>query len=152
MAKATTKKKTSAKKTATAQKKTTRQTPSKSKQSSGQTAKKRSAKKSAKSTTTPRGTSKKTAATGRALVCADTGECFWTTDGQVLKDLAELRDALKAMHDEVFRYHVTKEKNDFADWVEEVLADAECAAALRKARKPQTARTVVVRHLRSYNL
>lgn len=89
---------------------------------------------------------------GRVLVCADGQECFWTTDGQILKDLTELRDALTKMSEEVFSFHVTRERNDFADWVEQVLKDASCAAALRKSRKPKTARTVVVRHLKLYRL
>lgn len=158
-------------------KKTTRQTVSQSKQSGGQTAKKHAAKKSSTTTaakraagkTTKSGTKQKTTARkaaakkaakqnaaskqeGRVLVCARDGECFWTSDGQILRDLAELRDALTQMLESVYRYHVTKEKNDFADWVEQVLGDAACAAALRRARKPNTARSIVVRHLRTYAL
>lgn len=96
--------------------------------------------------------SPKTTAKGKVLVCAKGKECFWTNDGQVLKDLLELRDALKKMTDKVYTHHVTKEKNDFADWVEAVLKDVDCATALRKSKKPNTARTVVVRHLRTYHL
>ena len=86
----------------------------------------------------------------KALVCAQDKECFWTTDGQILKDLEQLRLAFGSMGEEVFLHHVTKEKNDFADWVEHVLADAECATDLRKAKKPSTAKAVIVRHLRLY--
>jgi len=57
---------------------------------------------------------------------------------------------LAKMEKEVYAHHVTKEKNDFADWVEQVLEDAECAAAMRGRRTPSGARTVVVRHLRLY--
>lgn len=91
-------------------------------------------------------------AAGKVLVCAKDSECFWTTDGEILQDLTQLRDALGVMSDDVFTHHVTKEKNDFADWVEHVLYDGECAAALRKSRKPNTARTTVVKHLRYYNV
>lgn len=89
---------------------------------------------------------------GKVLICANDQECFWTTDGQVLRDLTELRDALRSMKEGVFTHHVTKEKNDFADWVEHVLHDADCAVALRKSKKPNTARTVIVRHLRTYRI
>lgn len=85
-----------------------------------------------------------------ALICAHNDECFWTTDGKVLANLVELRDTLDSMAEEVFTYHVNKEKNDFADWVESVLQDAELAAALRKAKKASTAKTVVVRRLKIY--
>jgi len=118
--------------------------------------KKSTAKKSVKKTT--KKAAKKSTATKsnarspKALVCADGKECFWTTDGQILKDLIELRDALKSMDEKIFAVHVNRERNDFAEWVEQVLQDAECAAALRKSRKPRTAQTVVVRHLKFYNV
>lgn len=86
------------------------------------------------------------------LVCAPEEKCFWTTDGQILKNLDELQLAFGTMGDEVFLHHVTKEKNDFADWVEQVLADSACAAALRKSKKPDAARTVVIKHLRTYSV
>ena len=88
----------------------------------------------------------------RALVCAPGEKCFWTTDGKVLENLNQLQIAFGSMGDEVFLHHVTKEKNDFADWVEHVLEDASCATDLRRSKKPASARTVVIRHLRSYNL
>ena len=88
----------------------------------------------------------------RALVCAPGEECFWTSDGRVLEDLNQLQMAFGTMGDEVFLHHVTKEKNDFAEWVEHVLDDAACAADLRRAKKPSTARTVVIRCLRLYNI
>ncbi len=86
------------------------------------------------------------------MVYADDGECFWTTDGQILRDLNELQTALAAMNDMVYGHHVTPMKNDFADWVESVLQDSDCAAELRKATKPLAARTIVVKHLRAYNV
>jgi len=88
----------------------------------------------------------------RALVCAPGEQCFWTSDGKVLENLSHLQMAFGTMGNEVFLHHVTKEKNDFAEWVEHVLEDAACAADLRRAKKPSSARTVVVRCLRSYNV
>lgn len=86
------------------------------------------------------------------LVSAPSEQCFWTTDGRVLANLVELRDALKGMSEAVFAHHVAKGKNDFADWIEHVLQDAELAAVLRKSKKPNTAREVVVSRLRIYNI
>ena len=86
------------------------------------------------------------------LVQAQTNTAFWVHNGSILSNLLELKDALEAMEDAVFSYHVTKDKNDFADWVESVLRDPDCAAALRKSKKPHTARTVVVRHLKIYRV
>lgn len=86
----------------------------------------------------------------KKLVYATDAESFWTHDGQILNSLAVLRDALPGMSKAVFAYHVTKDKNDFAEWVEQVLRDAACAADLRKAKTPASARTVIVRHLKLY--
>ena len=97
---------------------------------------------------TPRKTNKKTK---QDLAHAPSDQCFWVTDGNVLSNLIELRDALDAMDEKIFAHHVSKEKNDFADWIEHVLGDRELAMKVRKSRKPQTARRVVVSRLRIYN-
>ena len=102
--------------------------------------------------TTKKAIKKSTKSKTKLLVCAADKECFWTTDGQVLKNLDELRLAFGTMDDEVYLHHVTKEKNDFADWVDQILNDDVCASALRKSKKPTSAKTVVIRHLRSYRI
>lgn len=94
----------------------------------------------------------KKAAGKKTLIKARGPACFWTRDGLILENLITLRQALKSMSEDEFNFHVTKDRNDFADWVEQVLEDSECAAALRKSRKPNSAATVVVRHLRYYEI
>lgn len=95
---------------------------------------------------------KATAKAKPALVCAPGEQCFWTTDGRILANLVDLRDALASMTDDVFAYHVSKERNDFADWIEQVLEDAELAATFRKSKKVNTAHDVVVTRLRIYSI
>jgi hypothetical protein len=56
------------------------------------------------------------------------------------------------MDDALFAYHVSKGRNDFADWVEQVLLDAACAADLRTRKTKKTAHLVVVKHLKTYAL
>jgi hypothetical protein len=104
-----------------------------------------------KTTSAKKGTIKKSAQK-RALVCAEGEQCFWTTDGNIIGNLVELRDRLNEMADEVFAHHVTKERNDFANWINDVLNDAELAQAIRKAKKAQTARLAIVRSLREYDI
>lgn len=113
--------------------------------------KKSTVKKSAAKKAGTKGSAKK-AQKKKALICANGEQCFWTTDGEILSNLVELRDALERMSTEVFSYHVTKDKNDFADWIGEVLADHELAKSIRTAKKPSTARTVVVRRLKLYQI
>jgi hypothetical protein len=94
----------------------------------------------------------RTKAAKKELVCAEGETCFWTVSGEILADLQELRDLLARISPDVYAYHVSAEKNDFANWVETVLADPELAADLRKAKQPKTAHTVIVRHLKFYSL
>ncbi len=112
---------------------------------------KKATKKVAKKTT-KKATNKKRNMDAPVLACAEGEACFWTTDGQILSDLQDLRDALEHMSEEVFSHHVTKEKNDFADWIESVLQDGECATKVRKSKKPNTAHKVVVSRLKVYGI
>ncbi len=60
---------------------------------------------------------------------------FWVNCGPILKDLADLRDALASeISDAQFAHHVSRAHNDFARWIEDVLGDSQSAAALRRAR------------------
>ncbi|MEK7638730.1 MAG: hypothetical protein AAB388_01075 [Patescibacteria group bacterium] len=109
--------------------------------------KKKAAKKAAPAT-------KKSAAkvAKKPLVYADNSSSFWVRNGQILNSLVALRDALSAMEKEVYLYHASKDKNDFANWVEVVLCDDTCAADLRKAKTPISAKSAVVKHLKLYSL
>src|ERR1043166_6334845 len=80
-------------------------------------------------------TARRTPPTADALVEAPAEKCFWVNFGPVLKDLRDLRDALRGgISEEQFAHHVGPGKNDFAAWVEEVPAAPACAQALRKVR------------------
>jgi hypothetical protein len=50
---------------------------------------------------------------------------FRLRNGQELKSLNDLRKALSYMTDEDFNYHVSQERNDFANWVQEALQNHE---------------------------
>lgn len=100
--------------------------------------------------TTKKNASKQTNTSGRVLVCANGEHCFWLHDGQILDDLNALAAALRSMSEEVFSHHVSAQRNDFAEWVEHVLCDADCAHDLRSRRSPRGAYTVVTKHLRLY--
>lgn len=92
----------------------------------------------------------KKVASKKPLVYARDIESFWVVDGQILNSLASLADVLSSMEKEVYLHHVTTEKNDFADWVDKVLGDEDCAAALRKSKTANAAKIVVVKYLKTY--
>lgn len=94
----------------------------------------------------------KKGATVKALVFADNAHSFWTTDGQIFNSLTALHDALSTMDKSVYLHHVAKDKHDFAEWVEAVLCDLECAADLRKAKTQTGAKAAIAKHLKSYHV
>ena len=110
---------------------------------------KKVAKKATKKTTTKK-IVKKAVITKKDLVYADNQTSFWVSNGQILNSLLALRDALAEMEKEVYAYHVNTDHNDFANWVEVVLCDNKCAKDLVKAKTPSSAKTVVVKHLKTY--
>jgi hypothetical protein len=57
---------------------------------------------------------------------------FWCCDGQILRNLKELGDALNTMTDETYVFHVNPEKNDFANWVRDIIKDEMLAKDLQK--------------------
>ena len=97
-------------------------------------------------------TTKKVTKTSASLVYADNDRSFWLNDGQILNSLMALKEALAKMDENVFFHHVNEEKNDFADWVDAVLGDSECAATLRKVKSPKNAHVAVSKRLTVYQL
>lgn len=68
---------------------------------------------------------------------------FRVHDNGVLKNLRELSEALKTMHDEIFSYHSNAEKKDFSNWVRDIIGDTKLARDLERARtRLQAARAV----------
>ena len=55
---------------------------------------------------------------------------FYLIDGRRFKDMRELAIALIDMPEDIFRYHVNDEKNDFARWICDILEDKELAKKL----------------------
>jgi hypothetical protein len=104
-----------------------------------------------KSISAPKKTVAKKISTPKALVYAGNEQSFWVKNGEVLNNLAALYQAFANMDEEVFAYHVTKDKNDFSDWVEMVLCDDQCAKDLRKVKNPDKACVVVAKHLKKYS-
>jgi hypothetical protein len=58
---------------------------------------------------------------------------FRCHDGQVLKSMKELCDSFSIMTDETYSYHCKKEKNDFSNWVREIIGDVKLARDLEGA-------------------
>jgi hypothetical protein len=103
-----------------------------------------------KVTASPKKSAAKKTAGGKVLVYATDAQSFWVHDGQILNSLKSLHDVLGVMEKTIYTHHVTKDRHDFADWVSSVLGDDMCANELRAAKTPVSAKTVVARHLKTY--
>jgi hypothetical protein len=55
---------------------------------------------------------------------------FWCNDGRVFRNIRDLSDGLANMSDETFAYHVNDEKNDFSNWLKDVIEDEKLAEDL----------------------
>ena len=64
---------------------------------------------------------------------------FWVCDGRILKNLSELAEAMKTMSDDTFAYHCNPEKNDFTNWIRDIVGDAGLAGELSGVRKREVA-------------
>ena len=71
---------------------------------------------------------------------------FWCQDGQVLKSLPELESTLRGMGEDTFRHHASEARNDFSNWVKDVIGDDKLASDLGKSKtRMQAAKNVADR-------
>ena len=59
--------------------------------------------------------------------------CLWLSNGRVIRSLKEMKSALEEISQDCFDAHFHEGKNDFADWVRDVVANKELAARLAQA-------------------
>lgn len=71
---------------------------------------------------------------------------FYCCDGRVFRNMRELCDGLTAMSGESFTFHAGEDKNDFSQWVHDIIRDEKLARDLRKSSgQTQAARGVRTR-------
>lgn len=58
-------------------------------------------------------------------------KAFWINNGPIAKSLGEFAAALKKLSPVQLAHHVSKEKNDFAKWIDEVVGDKILAQRVR---------------------
>ena len=70
----------------------------------------------------------------KAVTRAPDEHRFWACNGDVLSDLHDVAACLNSMSKDEFMHHVNAEKNDFANWVHDILGDKTLATSLRKVK------------------
>ena len=70
----------------------------------------------------------------KAITEAYGDQRFFVINGQILSRISELTVALQNMDADTYAYHVTSDKNDFSQWVSEVLGEKALATKLKGAK------------------
>ena len=63
---------------------------------------------------------------------------FWLCTNQKLYSLRELAAELDQINDELFRYHVNRDKNDFENWIRDIIQDRELAREISRIKTKET--------------
>ncbi len=63
---------------------------------------------------------------------------FHLANGKTLRSFHELVDYAQVMPADVFKYHVNDEKNDFVNWIKDVIRDEKLAKSLNRVKKHET--------------
>ncbi|MGV8141538.1 MAG: hypothetical protein ACP5NW_03810, partial [Candidatus Woesearchaeota archaeon] len=77
--------------------------------------------------------------------------CFVTVDNHSIKNIRDLYDYLESCDEAGFKYHVNEHKNDFAEWVENVLLFPELATNLRGIYTLEGTRGAISVFLRTFD-
>ena len=72
---------------------------------------------------------------------------FALKDGRKLRTVFELIDALETMPDDVFRHHVTSDRNDFAAWLDAVFDEKVLAGELKAISGRMETQRAILKHL-----
>jgi hypothetical protein len=75
----------------------------------------------------------------KLLAAVPLKDAFHCHDGQVLRNMKELDDALCVMTDETYFCHWNTKKKEFSNWVRNTIGDVKLATDLEKATSPSLA-------------
>lgn len=64
----------------------------------------------------------------------DAAHFFYVCDGKVLKNIDDLKSALKGMNNDAFSYHCNGEKNDFRLWISDSIGNKDLASKISRIK------------------
>jgi len=83
---------------------------------------------------------------GKLLANVPDEYAFCCRDGGIFRNMRELRNGLEVISDETFVFHANAEKNDFGNWMKDIIQDEKLARDLIKAQsRLQAAKSVAAR-------
>ncbi|MBU0758467.1 MAG: hypothetical protein KKF44_10450 [Nanoarchaeota archaeon] len=65
---------------------------------------------------------------------APSERAFFVCDGTCLLSLEDTSKFLKTVKKEVFTFHVNKDKNDFYNWIKEIIGDTALAGSIKNLK------------------
>lgn len=65
-------------------------------------------------------------------------QCFWVNNGPILRNIEELSNTLPEMSSDVFGHHVGADKNDFGNWIRDVIGDQKLANDILSSRNKES--------------
>ena len=68
---------------------------------------------------------------------------FYLKNGKKLLNINNLAKELVAMPNDVFYHHVTPERNDFHNWIRDIVLDLELADRILKAKTKEEAAKII---------
>lgn len=91
---------------------------------------------------------KKTAKKNKSLFIEISPEKYFVLcNGRTIKDYKELAALLETIEDDVFYYHVTSERNDFANWIRDVFGEEDLAEQIRHSKSRHEMMALLYKHL-----
>lgn len=90
---------------------------------------------------------KSKAATSKKPVNAKPEHYFILITGIPLKNLKELALSFETMNDWVFNHHVNDSRNDFSNWIKDIIGEEELAEEIRNIKDMRSMEIVILRHL-----
>ena len=76
---------------------------------------------------------------------------FRCRDGLILRNMEQLKNALMTMESDVYSFHANSEKNDFANWVKDIIKDDKLANSLQKATGQSQAARLTASRLATFS-
>lgn len=80
-----------------------------------------------------------------------THSSFQLHQGRELRSLRDLYDALGSMSPDIFQHHVSPIKNDFANWIQDILGDDRLAKKIMPVKDKEKVRSLIEERIQELN-
>lgn len=74
---------------------------------------------------------------------------FYVCNGSIIKNKEELLECLKKIEVQEFLHHVNKEKNDFSNWINDILDDKKLAQKIKKLKTRKSIEKAVAESIKN---